>query len=356
MGMQMAESQLEAMNDVPGAAASSEMAKTMLASLKSALDGASVLDLAFRIDGTAVELDATLRFADGSKMPLEGLFGRTDLAALARAVPDDAMMMIAASLNQEKMWSAMKPMMMASLDVYPAAERDKVRKMFDSMGDAMKSLGQGMAMTMDFSPQGLSGVGAMEAKDANAYMKTMIQVTSEMEAPGATMSRTPPEERTLEGVKVTTYVMKVDPSKLEGGRDPEMTAQARRTMDTMFGKDGMRVNVADLGNKALVSFGPDEPLARAIKAAKAGASAPATPLSKALAAAGSDTVGYMRVDMGAMFAAMARMMSPERGKPAPAAEAAPMTFILNSGAKEVRLRMSADVGKMMNAFKAMKPK
>lgn len=356
MGVSMVESQLSAMNDATGAAPGSQMIKPMMDGLKAALDAASVCDLAFRLDGTAVELDVTLRFADGAKMPLEGMFGKTDLAALARAVPDDSMMLIAASVDQQRMWAAMQPFMMTSLDMYPAAERDKLRKMFEGMGDVLKSLGQGMAMSMDFSPQGMTGVGAMETKDATAYIKTMMQVTSGMEGKGATMSRTPPEERTVEGVKVTTYTMKVDASKLEGGDRPEVTAQARQTMTAMFGKEGVRVSVADLGTRALVAIGGDEPLTRAIKAAKAGGSAPATPLSKALGAAGSDAVGYLRFDLGAMMAAMSRLMAPDPAKPAPPIESAPMTFILNTGAKDVRLRMSVDVGKAMKVFQALMPK
>lgn len=354
MGTQMVESQLAAMNDMPGAAASSQAVKPMLDAVKAALDAASVLDLAFRIDGTNVELDATLRFADGAKMPLEGWFGKTDLAALARAVPDDSMMVMAASFDQQRMWSAMKPMMMASLDAYPAAERDKLRKTFDSIGDSMKSLGQGMAMSMDFSPQGMTGVGAIDSKDPGAYVKTMMQATSELEAQGGMMSRTPPQERTLEGVKVTTYTMKVDASKMEGGKDPEITAQAQRTMTSMMGKDGLRVNVADLGNKALISFGGDDALVRAIKAAKSGSAQ--TPLSTALMAAGSDTIGYARFDVGAIMATMGRVMSPDPAKAPASPGSAPMTFILNSGTKDVRVRISFDLDKMMKAVKSAMPK
>ena len=89
-------------------------------------------DLAFRIDGTAVEIDVTARFVPGSKPAVLDTFAKADLAALARSVPDEGPMMFAAAIDMSKFWAAMAPMIDSGLAVYPSADREKMKKVFEA--------------------------------------------------------------------------------------------------------------------------------------------------------------------------------------------------------------------------------
>ena len=217
----MATSQADAMlEQIGGAAAAGGVdptasLKPMLDGLKSMLEASSVWDLAFRIDGTAVEMDLTARFVPGSKPAILDTFAKADLTALARAVPDEGPMMFAAAIDMSKFWAAMAPMIDSGLAVYPPADREKMKKLFEAMPEAIKTLGHGMAASGGIGPQGMSMVGVMETPDAGAYVKAMMKVQAPLDTKDGAISRTPPEERMVEGVKVTTIRMQFDAEKLK---------------------------------------------------------------------------------------------------------------------------------------------
>jgi hypothetical protein len=89
-------------------------------------------------------------------------------------------------------------------------------------------------------------------------------------------------------------------------------------------------------------------------ASRAGKDAPATPLSKALAAAGPDTVAYVTIDLGTFMREMMAIASRAGGSktgrkpviPAATSEANPVSFMLNASSKEIRARVTMDVEKV----------
>ena len=79
------------------------------------------------------------------------------------------------------------------------------------------------------------------------------------------------------------------------------------------------------------------------------------------AAAGSDTVGYVRMDFCAIAREVAGMASKTaKGKrnagkiPAIPADSAPVTVIVNRGTDEIRARVSFDVGKVAGISGALR--
>jgi hypothetical protein len=343
----------------PGGPDPTATLKPMLDGFKSMLDAASVLDLAFRIDGTAVEADVTVRFADRARAPLLDLFAKTDLASLARSVPSEGMFSIAASMNPEKMWSAFQPLMKASLEVYPEADRAAFQQAFDSAAGLMKAMGNGMVMSAGLGAGGLEGVGAVEVADAAAYMKTFGEMAAKMGGMKASfMSVMPLEERVVDGTKVSTMRVKIDSEKLPAPAGAAGVPDQREMMATLFGKDSMTYNIFPAGNRVVFAMGSDEPLKRAIQAAKAGPAAPLGALSTALAAAGSDTVAYVRYDLSEVMRLAGDLMGagPDKAKPKPAppaGEPVVLTCVVNAGANDLRGRMSVDVGKLMKLVKGV---
>ena len=156
---------------------------------------------------------------------------------------------------------------------------------------------------------------------------------------------------------MTTIRIKMDVEKMipSEGTPPG----AREAMTKMFGKDGIRASYAAMGKRVVFTIGGDEVMKRALAAAKAGDAAPSNALSKALAAAGPDAVGYLRYDLTALMRNVSEIMPPMGGKqlpPPPAGDPAVLTLIMNAGTNELRGRISCDVEKMVKLFEGMKPK
>jgi hypothetical protein len=109
----------------------------------------------------------------------------------------------------------------------------------------------------------------------------------------------------------------------------------------------------------MVMGGGDDVLERTLKAVKAGAAAPPTALSRAIDAGGADTVGVMRIDLGAIMNGVGELMAAS-GQPMPKPSAPPepvvLTCTVNAGSDELRGRASIDVGKAVKLFGAMMPK
>jgi hypothetical protein len=186
----------------------------------------------------------------------------------------------------------------------------------------------------------------------------MRDITAGLDSKDSFLVASPVEDRTIDGTKVTTWRMKMIPEKLgelNAGVSPISTEEM---VKWLYGTDGMVYSAADLGNRVLITMGgSDDTLSRALKAAKTAAP---TPFSKALAAGGADTVGYFRMDVRAIMREITSMMSrSESGLPkvdVPPGDPVYITATANAAPKQLRARVALDVAKMMNLFKAMKPK
>jgi hypothetical protein len=353
MAFEQADAMVAKLKEAPGAESAATMAASAIDGLKSAIDATTVCDIALRANGTAVEVDVMLTFSDSSKAGSLQMFGRSDLARLASGLQDGAMVDIAASVDFAKAWPALSGLFESSLKIYPEKERAVFTKMFDRVGGLMKSMGKGMAETMSFGAGGMAVTAAFETPDAAAHLKAMSDIYSTLDLKDTFIQISPVEDRTVDGTKVKSWKMTMDIDKLPGQGE---IAQVKAVMEMMLGKGGLAFSAADLGNRVLFVMGGDDALKRALAASKAG-----TPsaLSKALAAAGSDTAVYVRIDFAAMMGMVASMMKGQPGAQEmapPSGDPVNLTMILNASPSQARFRLSADVEKFVKLFKGMKPK
>jgi hypothetical protein len=345
MLMAEAEQGLEAVGE---AAAS---VKPMLDGLKSVIDGSSMWTIALRIDGGAVEVDVVMDFASGERATLPGFFKKSDLSALAKSIPEGGMFQMACSLDAERMIGALRDLMTASLAIYPEEQRAALKKLFETGTAATKHMGGGMAGTGSFGPDGMDIVMVIESPNPAEYMKVMTDMIGSADLKGTFMTVSPIEERTVEETKVRSFRLTMDASKMGEAAKTDL-------VESMWGKDGLHYNFAALGNRVLVSIGKDEILTRALKAAK---SSSGTALSKAIAAAGPDTVGYVGIDMRAVMRFSVGVMAGITGggkpkTPLAAGDPVPLTIALNAAPARLRTRISLDWIKLMNVMEEMKPK
>ena len=161
------------------------------------------------------------------------------------------------------------------------------------------------------------------------------------------MTFSPPAERTVDGTKVTAFKLQIDAAKLPDMEAAGMKPGANREMLTaMLGRDGISYSIADFGNRVMAVLGDDDVLKRAIKAAKA---ADTGSLSKALVAAGPDTVCFMRMDFRAVMRWASGLMKSAGGENGPKMDVAAgdpvvVTMVANAGSNRLRGRLSLDVG------------
>jgi hypothetical protein len=343
--------------------ARAEAVKPVMDAFTSVVQAATICDAVVRIDGTEVATDTTIHFAEGVDVPVFRLFSKSDLATLARAIPARGMISMAMAVDPEALWSSFEAVTSASLATSPAPARMVLEKALDSMRASLKTLGSGMAVTGGISDGGIEVVAIVEASDPAAYVASTVATTSALPEDGSPVTVMPPEERTVDGTKVTTLRVKLDPERMPGAGSPTRAAKSREAMEAMFGKDPFTYNFVALDEKVLLVMGSDELLARAIKASRSGADAPPTALSKALAAAGPDTVGYCAIDLGALVretvALATRSMgtkTPRQAAPSSGDDATPLTVIVNAGQNRLRLRASVDVGKTAKLFMSMMPR
>lgn len=336
-----------------GSEPAAALAQPVVDQARSILDAASVLDLAVRIDGTAVEIDASLRFADAAKAKALDLFAPADLRGLAGFAPEEGMLSFAAAVNPQKMWAAIEPAVSVALGAAPDSHRATVQEILATVGQAMKTLKSGVAMTGGLKDGRFEMTGALESSDPGVYIKALSDVTTKVagiNVENSPVIATPLEERTIEGTKVSTVRLNLDRRQLPETRE-------RETLTRMLGPTGLTYNFVPSGTRIGFVVGGDDTLKRTLAATKAGPSS--SPLAIALGAAGSDTVGYMRLDLAAVMRETLAIRDRSRADPMPRppmpelSEPLNVTCILNAGPDEVRLRLSADVGRAMKLFEAM---
>jgi hypothetical protein len=343
----------EALAEAPGGAA----AKPFVDAFKSAVEAASVMDLAVRAKGATVELDATVTFTDRSRAPFLDTFAKGDLAALARHVPNDRQMVMGFAFDAEKAWPALSGVLTASLEEYPPEARAGMKKMFDQAGQMVKHFGKAGVATGGIGPNGMEMTYLIESPDPAALIKASRSMIESVDVKESGMTFSKPEERTLEGAKLTTFKMKLDPAKMAAGAGSDAERASTEAAAKMLGKDGLTYSIAEAGKRVLIVIGGDDVVARAVKALKAGDASGA--LSKGLAEAGPDAFLYASVDMRSMMRSVWDFMPqrPDRPMPPPkAGDPILMTMIGNSSGNAVRFRLSMDVGGFAKMVKDQTPK
>jgi hypothetical protein len=234
-----------------------------------------------------------------------------------------------------------------------------MRRVFESFAEITKSMGRGMVANASFTTRGMGMVGVVETPDPAAYTKALANITAGVDLKDSFMKVSPTEERTVDGTKITSFRLQFVPEKMPGMAGAP--ADNRAVIEAIYGKEGLQYHFAGFGNRTLFVVGDDDALKRALKAAKA---ADATPnaLSKTLAAAGADTVGFVRMDMRAMMSGMSDVMAgagAQANTPmpkVPPGEPVLITATANAGSDRLRARLSFDVAKFARLFEAMMPK
>lgn len=206
MMIQAAKEQLAAVQP-----AGDQSANAMLDGFKAALDASSVWDIAFRTDGTMVEAELAMTFVDRTKAPLLDMFTKADLPGLARGLPEEGMLSMAAGGNPERVWTAMSGFLKSTLSALPPAQQETLMKVADAAAASVRQLGPGMAVTGNFGPSGFEATYLVDAKDPAAFIKSANTIVSGLDLKDSFATIAPSTERTVAGTKFTTWNLKIVP-------------------------------------------------------------------------------------------------------------------------------------------------
>jgi hypothetical protein len=240
-----------------------------------------------------------------------------------------------------------------------------MEEFFVAFGAMGPSFGPGMAMNLDFAPSGMEMVSMTESKDPSAYLAMVKTAYAKFGSGDSAVSAAPPVERTIDGIRVTTWRLKFDTAKLAESRAvAAVPGVDPGVIDALYGKDGLDLSIAETGAGLLMVMGGDERLRQALKDAKSPPSGSETRrgLGKDLVDCGPDTVAFLKVDVRRLMRTMSNLM-PKSGADAtlglkniPDGEPVPIQWIVNAGADRLRWRLSLDIGRIAGLFSAAAPK
>ena len=307
------------------------------------------VDLAADVTAAGVTAEAEVELAEGSQL--------LTVAASARPIEDFACGLPAAEhfvlaawgrVDWDKAIPAVKVLVKPLFDIFAEGEDEATRKGLDELWASYDQwagvMGPRFAMVMEPAPpgQGLYRLAeTFDVTDADAYRKLIKQyMTKSMDATKVMMAKmgampgmpgmTGPQvgveadfreaAETIEGTPVDIMRIRtvVAPAP---NTPPEAAAQMKKTIDAMYGPDGMLIRMAIVGKRGVVTMGDAEVMARAIRAAKGQApdlvadprvAAAIKRVPKDAVGAGLVSLGnYLYMAMSMVDGAMAASMPPE---------------------------------------------
>ncbi|HUX01152.1 MAG: hypothetical protein WBD63_01740 [Phycisphaerae bacterium] len=205
--------------------------------------------------------------------------------------------------------------------------RKTVEDLWASYDEWGAVLGHSFAFAMDAAPPGQGMyrlVETFEVTDEQQYRDLMDKwmpiakdmmggLTGQMGAmpgmPGMTMDMTyEPAAEEIEGVKVDRMRFTVD-VQLPEGAPPEAAAQMKHMMDVMYGPEGMVMRACVVNNRAVITLGDVETMARGIRAARGegGAFTDNAAVAAAVQRIPADAVGQMLLSVPSYVHLMVRM-------------------------------------------------
>jgi hypothetical protein len=292
----------------PGVPDLSGMLEGIQGFAKQFLDSAETLELGASIEGTRVDLALKFTAKAGSALA-KATPASAELAALAGHLPD-APLYVLLSMDWNELMDAFQPFMESMTASMPPAMQESFGRQMKVGREFYPLMGREMAVSMAAPKDGLAFVMVANAKDANAYLAKMDEMWSTDLLTGAadmgvTMSKG--ETATVSGVSVRSYRMDFDFEKLmanrSGGRDlpPEAKAMADKMLSTLFGKEGVVVRVAAVGNRIAMTFGGgQEAIAKVIASLASGKGKTPPALAAAIDKAGGKPSFLVNVEVRAL--------------------------------------------------------
>ncbi|MHC4078399.1 MAG: hypothetical protein ACYST0_08170, partial [Planctomycetota bacterium] len=248
----------------PASKAGLEFATTWI---KRLLDHAKTLEASMSLNEGKLDLGFVFKVAQGSAMDAGPAATDRNLPYLAGSLPlPDASIVYLLSANPASFYDAFAPMYDAMAADMPAEQAAQFKTFLKQSQEMYKHVGDNTVMAMDFTPNGLQGVGLMEAKDpvkfqadwdsfmAN-YMTTVN--TGALGVKGVRLAALEPVEVSGVSFKVFTFTMDFAAMMEAQGTPlgPDESEQLSEIMETVLGKGGMKLGMGVEGSNIVFIMG-----------------------------------------------------------------------------------------------------
>jgi hypothetical protein len=319
-GLGALEEQMSGMADRPGmdtqAQALEGMSQWLLTAANDLVKSAETFDLGLTVEGTTVELAVGFTAKAGSPMDQQSTSGAR-LAELAAHLPADLPIQVLFAMDLGKMWDWMKPLIEASSMSMPDEQRAGWREYMSSVKDLLPLYGTEHAYAFGFGKDGMRMAYVGTVKDADLLMKKTDELMGSDLLAAAGMKPLSLEPTTVSGVQVRHLGFEFDFEKMMEQQNTALPEEQRRMaqekaqemMGMLFGKGGMRMSLASVEGKMLMTMGGDEHMAAVIESVRAGKKKASGALAQAMARAGGQPSFLLSADLRATIGPILELAS-----------------------------------------------
>ena len=235
--------------------------------IRSVIESGQTLDLALQLDGNRCTIASSLTAQEKSALSEFGSKEKTDVKALARFADAGSPLTIALGMDPATFSKRFKPLIDASLTVYPEPMRSEIQKAMGSLDQMTAAMGSAMCAGGRIGGDGLRYSLYMRPKDPKKLLETYKTMLAAM--PSVSVGEM--KEEAIEGIPVAKMRIKIDAKAIAdamqqaqpagkagaaGGPDPAVDVQ--KMMETMYGKDGLQLVVGTKGEYTALALGGDE--------------------------------------------------------------------------------------------------
>jgi general secretion pathway protein G len=234
------------------------MLKVYMDGVRSIIDSGETLDLALRLDGDRLEFASAMAMIDKSVLAGFGSKTKTDVKSLARFLDPEASIQGVVGVDQAVMLQRFKPAIDALLSAYPEPMRSGFQKMMGSADELAAQIGTATCFSGDFGAAGMRFAVYVHPRDPNKLLAIYRKMLGSM--PSITMEE--PKEVDLDGAHVTRTHLRVDSKALVDAQgkagDGKSQAELTAMLEKLYGKDGLSLSFATVGDVTAIVVGGDE--------------------------------------------------------------------------------------------------
>jgi hypothetical protein len=282
---------------------------------------------------------------------------KTDVRQLSRFLDPDASIQGVVGVDQAVMLQRFKPAIEAILTAYPEPMRSGFQKMMGSADELAAQVGSASCFSGDIATSGMRFSVYLHPRDPAKLLSIYEKMLSSM--PGATIDA--PKEGDLDGVHVTRMHVRVDAKALLDGQKNAAAAKSQadlsKMLERLYGKDGLSLAFATVGDVTAVVVGGDEAYLRSAVARVSKPGKPASDCARALGQVGDlNPCFVLAYNLGKVMQGVKDLMGDQLGELAPGASNLSATLVYAGGidGRVWRASVSTDLAELGAGVRSMK--
>ena len=298
------------------------------------LDSAESLELGVGADGDDLAVDMVFRAAPDSPLGVLSYGRDTGLGEMLSMLDAQSSLVWMLGMDMDALWEQFEPFVKNVAHVYPEDMKAGFLEHMEGFHELAPLFGNSMVGSVDFG-RGSTGMAYyFRSPDPEGLTSGLVKLHRPEAAHALGFYADEPKQKKIAGLDATQVGLELNVHALDeitgAEADPEGLEFA---METLYGRDGLRMTVASKDNDvALVFGGNDDYVRTAVRRLEEGFGDPPADLERAVAEVGDASPSFVvRLDFGRMMGQFGEIMVGMMGAPAgtagpfPTTASAPMT-------------------------------